>query len=140
MKKELTFGEVAQLFKKLEEEHPGAEKIKLIAYAYEAGYKAGRKGGLSMVDNEEYSYFKRELMKRKTKPYFMSNRELAEELFNRFKLEAPDASIHFRGISQFICMDSRARRNLSKRLKEDIKKREQEIQELKDLIAEVERG
>lgn len=93
-----------------------------------------------MIDNEEYSYFKRELMKRKTKPYHMANEDLAKELFNRFRLEAPEASIHFSGISQFICMDSRARRNLSKMLTEQLKKREQELQELKNLIAEVERG
>lgn len=42
MKKELTFGEVAELLKKFEAEHPGAEKTELIAYAYEAGYKAGQ--------------------------------------------------------------------------------------------------
>lgn len=93
-----------------------------------------------MIDNEEYSYFKRELMKRKTKPYSMSNRELADELFKRFLLEAPDASIHYSGISQFICYDRRARKNLSKMLKDSLAKKERELQELKDLITEVERG
>lgn len=93
-----------------------------------------------MLDNAEYSYFKRELMKRKTKPYCMSNEDLAKELFNRFKLEAPDASIFYWDISQFICYDHRARKNLSKMLTEKLKKRERELQELKDLITEVERG
>lgn len=93
-----------------------------------------------MIDNEEYSYFKRELMKRKTKPYSMANKELADELFKRFQLEAPEASIHYSGITQFICYDRRARKNLSRLLTERLKKQEQELQELKDLITEVERG
>ena len=93
-----------------------------------------------MIDNEEYSYFKRELMKRKTKPYNMANKELADELFNRFVLEAPDATIFYWNTSQFICYDHRARKNLSKILKDSLAKKERELQELKDLITEVERG
>lgn len=91
-----------------------------------------------MIDHEEYSYFKKELLKRKTKPYVMANRELAQELFARFKLEQPEASIHFLDIQQFICYDKRARKSLAKMLKEQLQRKEAELQELKDLIAEAE--
>lgn len=40
--KELTFGEVADLLKKFEAENPNAGKMELLAYAYEAGYKAAK--------------------------------------------------------------------------------------------------
>ena len=91
-----------------------------------------------MIDHEEYSYFKKELLKRKTKPYIMANSQLAEELFTRFKLEQPEASIHSLDIQQFICYDKRARKSLAKKLKEQLQRKEKELQELKDLIAEVE--
>ena len=91
-----------------------------------------------MLDHEEYSYFLKELLKRKTKPYCMANEELARELFARFKLEYPEASLHFYGIQQFICMDKRARKSLAKSLKTDLQRKEQAVQDLKDLIAEVE--
>lgn len=88
-----------------------------------------------MINNEEYIYFKKELLKRKTKPYIMANKELSQELYTQFKTEHPDASIHFWGMSQYICYDKKARKNLSKMLKEKLERKEVELQELKDLIA-----
>lgn len=41
--KTLTFGEVVELLKKIEAEHPNAEKVELVAAAYEEGYKAAEK-------------------------------------------------------------------------------------------------
>ena len=46
--------------------------------------------------------------------------------------------MHFYGIQQFICMDKRARKSLAKSLKTDLQRKEQAVQDLKDLIAEVE--
>lgn len=89
-----------------------------------------------MIRNDEYSYFKKELLKRKTKPYMMGNRVLSQELFTQFKLEYPDASIHFFGMNQYICYDKKARKNLSKMLKEKLQRKEVELQELKNLIAQ----
>ena len=50
-----------------------------------------------MLDIEEYNYYKKALMKRKTKPYIMSNKELAIDFFEKLKREFPEASIHFHG-------------------------------------------
>jgi len=89
-----------------------------------------------MIRNDEYIYFKKELLKRKTKPYVMANKELSRELFSQFKLEYPDASIHFYGTQQYICFDKKARNNLAKMLKEKLQRKEVELQQLKDLIAQ----
>lgn len=89
-----------------------------------------------MIRNEEYIYFKKELLKRKTKPYVMGNKELSQELFTQFKLEHPDASIHFYGTQQYICYNKKARNNLAKMLKEKMERKEKELQELKNLIAQ----
>ena len=91
-----------------------------------------------MIDREEYGYFIKELLKRKTQPYHMSNEPLARELYERFKLEYPAASIHFYDISQYICMDNRARRKLAKLLKAQQKRQTQALQNTIDLINEVE--
>lgn len=91
-----------------------------------------------MIYNEEYSYFTKELLKRKTQPYHMSNEPLAREYYERFKLEYPAASIHIYDISQYICMDDRARRNLVKLLKAQQKRQAEALQKTIDLINEVE--
>ena len=87
-----------------------------------------------MLYNDEYQYFLKELLKRKTQPYRMANRPLADELFKRFKGEYPGASIHYYDIAQFICMDQRARRNLVKLLKAQEERQAAELQATKDLI------
>lgn len=91
-----------------------------------------------MIYNEEYSYFTKELLKRKTQPYHMSNEPLAREYYERFKLEYPAASIHIYDISQYICMDDRARRNLIKLLKTQQQRQAEALQKTIDLINEVE--
>lgn len=92
------------------------------------------------MDWEEYAYFKGELMKRKTQPYHMANPELAKEYFTQFKSEYPEASFHSFDISQFICLNDRARKNLIRKLQELQRKKEAELQALKDTITEIEGG
>jgi len=41
--KELTFGEVVEILKKIEAENPNPEKVEIIAAAYRAGYEAAQK-------------------------------------------------------------------------------------------------
>lgn len=65
-----------------------------------------------MLDIEDYNYYKKALMKRKTKPYIMSNKEMAIDFFEKLKREFSEASIHFYGSIQYICLGSRARKNL----------------------------
>lgn len=65
----------------------------------------------------DYEYFVKELLKHKTQPYKMANKELAGDIFARFGEKYPGASIHYYGTQQFICYDDRARRNLVKLLK-----------------------
>lgn len=91
-----------------------------------------------MIDFEEYGYFRKEHLKRKTQPYHMSNEPLAKDYYERFKLEYPAASIHIYDISQYICMDDRARRNLVKLLKAQQKRQAEALQQTIDLINEVE--
>lgn len=91
-----------------------------------------------MLDREVYGYFVRELLKRKTQPYRMSNEPVAIECFNAFRQEHPDASIHFYGTFQYVCMDNRARKNLIKRLRRQRQMLERALQGTMDLITEVE--
>lgn len=93
-----------------------------------------------MLDAEEYSYFTKELLKRKTRPYTMSNRDLAGEYFTRFKKEYPTSSIHYYDIHQYICLDDRARRYLVKLVKGLVQEKESEIQELNNLTTDIERS
>lgn len=90
-----------------------------------------------MINNEEYSYFKKELLKRKSKPYVMGNKELSQELFTQFKTEHPDSSIHFYGTQQYICFDKKARNNLAKMLNEKLQRKEEELQELKNALISI---
>lgn len=69
------------------------------------------------MQNDEYEYAKKELIRRKTYPYYFHNEPLAKEFFKRFKAEVPTAS-YYAGeeIGQAICYDDRARKRLLKYL------------------------
>ena len=92
------------------------------------------------MDWDEYAYFRGEALKRKTKPYHMANSDLAAEYFTEIQKEYPTASFHTFDIHQFICLNDKARKNLIKQLQELQRKKEAELQTLKDTITEVERG
>lgn len=87
----------------------------------------------------DYLYFKKNLLKRKTKPYLMSNEPLAKECFERFNEEYPGSSMHVYDIRQYICLDDRARKNLLKQIKQQKKEQEQALFETMKLINEIER-
>ena len=87
--------------------------------------------------SEDYQGFKSSVMKRKTKPYVMSNDLLAIELFDMFKTEYPTASIHFYGIWQYICFDDRARKTLLKQFKRQKEEQERALHATAELIDEI---
>lgn len=90
-----------------------------------------------IIEFEEYNYFRNEVLKRKTKPYVMSNVDYAKEMFNRFKLDYPHSSIYFLGIHQFICYDNKAKNNLLKMINEQKKRKEEELKEINNLISDL---
>lgn len=93
-----------------------------------------------MRDYEMFLYCKKELLKRKTRPYTMANRELAQEFFETFKEEYPTSSLHTYNLLQFICLDNRARKNLVKMLKarqEDLK---EQLNNICNIITEIQEG
>lgn len=89
------------------------------------------------LSDEDYILYKRDMLKRKTKPYGMSNEELAREYYERFRLDHPESSIHLQGINQYICMDDRARKNLLKMLIKDLKENDKYRKKLMDNISEI---
>ena len=82
---------------------------------------------------DDYLHFKNSLLKRKTKPFPMSNEPLAKEYFERFKEEYPGSSMHVYDI------DDRARKNLLKQMKQQKKEQEQALLDTIQLISEIER-
>lgn len=91
-----------------------------------------------MMYPDEYAHFRKEQQQRKTMPYRMSNEELAQEYYKAFKEEYPTATLHTYGITQYICQDKRARKNLVKMLKEQQAQQEDALQRTKNLIYEIE--
>ena len=87
---------------------------------------------------DDYLHFKNSLLKRKTKPFPMSNEPLAKEYFERFKEEYPGSSMHVYDIRQYICLDDRARKNLLKQMKQQKKEQEQTLLDTIQLISEIE--
>ena len=74
-----------------------------------------------MMDNDHYAQTKKELIRRKTYPYFFHNKELAKEFYERFKAEVPTAS-YYEGdeIGQAICYDCKAEKRLYKFIEDRI--------------------
>ena len=93
-----------------------------------------------MLRSDQYECLKSDLLKRKTKPFVMSNSEWAGEFFERFKEEYPGASMHVYDIRQYICLDNRARRNLLKQIKQQKEDQEKALLDSVLLIGEIERA
>lgn len=91
-----------------------------------------------MLYEDEYNYFLGELMQAPQMPYKMGNRELAQEYYTELKKTYPTASIHIDDITEYICLDATARRNLLYILKDQQKRQELALQDTINLIAEVE--
>lgn len=64
------------------------------------------------MDEEEYQWNKKELLKHRNFPYHFANDGLAAVFFNRLRKEYPAASIHHWKIHQWICLNDRARAKL----------------------------
>ena len=90
------------------------------------------------MENEEYRYCLKELLKRKTYPYSMANEEYAIEFYERLKKDYPEARLYIYGISQFICLDDRARKRLAKKAGQWIKEEEDRLEALKKFKMQVE--
>ena len=91
-----------------------------------------------MVDLDQYYYFRKELLKKKSQPYSMANEPTAIELYNRLKLEFHDATIFLGAKNQYICLDDRARKNLLKILKKIQREQEADLKNTLKLISQVE--
>ena len=92
-----------------------------------------------MVYDDEYEYFLKELTANEGEPYCMSNRELAIEIFDRYKKDNPDAGIYCYDISQYICKDRHAKIRLAELLDNQRKRQAKELQATVDLLRTVER-
>lgn len=93
-----------------------------------------------MILNDEYSYFKADALKYKTKPFTMHNKPLAADFYSRLKAEYPAARIYYSSTGQYICVDDRQRKGLIKLLKKQQEAQESALQETLSLIAEVKEG
>ena len=90
---------------------------------------------MEKMDNEEYQWNKKELLKHKNLPYHFANEGLAAVFFDRLREEYPAASIHYWKINQWICLNDRARA----KLREDMIEWGSSLsQELADLCANIE--
>lgn len=89
------------------------------------------------MENEEYMFHLREQLKRKTYPYVWANKELAYEYYEMLKKSYPEASIHEEGITQYICLDKRARKRLINMLEKHVAENQRTIEALEKTIAEV---
>lgn len=91
-----------------------------------------------MVDLDQYYYFRKELLKKKSQPYSMANEPTAIELYNRLKLEFHDASIFLGTNTQYICIDGKARKALLRNLKKLKREQEAVLQDTLNLIRQTE--
>ena len=90
---------------------------------------------MTKMDNEEYQWNKKELLKHRNLPYHFANDGLAAVFFDRLREEYPAASIHYWKINQWICLNDRARA----KLREDMIELSSSLsQELADLCANIE--
>ena len=90
---------------------------------------------MEKMDNEEYQWNKKELLKHRNLPYHFANDGLAAVFFDRLREEYPAASIHYWKINQWICLNDRARA----KLREDMIELSSSLsQELADLCANIE--
>lgn len=83
---------------------------------------------------EIVAYTSREIRKRKSKPYQMANRPLAEEMFPYLQKEFPELQMVKFGTMQWLVVDQRAGKRLEKQLGEMIAKRREEIDELQQAL------
>ena len=65
-----------------------------------------------MLYGEEYRALKTDLLKKKTRPYIMHNKDLAAAFFSRLKTEVPTAKIRIEPGRQVITYDEKAERRL----------------------------
>ena len=90
-----------------------------------------------MNDYEGYYFFKRDILKRKTKPEFVG-KAAAEEYFPVLQTEYPTASLHqWDEKNVCICLDQRARKALIKLAKERKRDLERQLAETEGLLTEI---
>lgn len=90
---------------------------------------------MTKMNDEEYQWNKKELMKHGNLPYMFSNEVLAISFIDMLHKEHPTASIHFWKIHQWICLNDRARA----KLREDMIEWASSLsQELSDLCVNIE--
>lgn len=82
-----------------------------------------------------YLYTRKEILKRKTMPFEMSNEALADYYFMRFKSDYPTARLIKCTGRQYICFDRRAIKKVQKQLNEEFDRLIQKEDELRKIIS-----
>lgn len=77
------------------------------------------------MDKAEYRTYKSELIRKKSNPYYFNNKGLANEFYDAFVKEEPEAKLYCIGSTQAITYTKRA----ESKLIEDIKAKENELTE-----------
>lgn len=89
------------------------------------------------MTREEYEWNKKEALKRESEPYMFCNEELAKEFYDRIKKEYPASSIHYHGVTQWICLDDRARVALRKQITRLLNETKKQLDQLSALMLQM---
>lgn len=89
------------------------------------------------MDQEEYEWTRKELLKRKNEPYMFSNDDYAMDFFDGIKKEYPATTMHCYDIHQWICINDRARSALRKTVTEMLKKKAWQTEQLVKILGQL---
>lgn len=92
-----------------------------------------------MMLQEEYGYFKKEMLKenKEGKFWVMANRELAVEYLEEGRKEFPELVMYEMGIEQYFCLNDKAKRKFIKLVERRIDRKQSELAELLKLKQEI---
>ena len=93
-----------------------------------------------MIHYDEYLYFKKEIKKKPCTPYMMHNHDLSKSFYEEIKKEYPDASYHVLDITQWICLNDKARKKLRSIFMKRIQRQEDELRRTVTFMHEVEKN
>ena len=92
------------------------------------------------LTDDEYNYFKGEILESPDNYYMFANEPLARGFYRRLQTEYPESNLFIDDWKQYICMNDTARVQLVTNLKETQKQREKELRQLRRLIKTIEKG
>lgn len=89
---------------------------------------------MERMDQGEYEWNRKKLLKHKNQPYMFSNEDYAIEFYDRIKAEFSVASIHYYDIHQWICLNDKAREALRKHILELLAKKTSQMEQLATIL------